>query len=104
MQFTYLMQGAGDQLLSQASPPGPLLVLAYDEPVHLPDARACLFDPSATWAEGRNILLDVAARVAPADYYVFCDDDVRFIAGSFASFEAWLARSRPTIRYAIGPI
>lgn len=57
-----------------------------------------LYLPKSTWTEGRNALLNVALESKiDYDYYIFCDDDVVFLEGSWRSFEADLEKWRPAI-------
>jgi hypothetical protein len=54
--------------------------------------------PESTWTQGRNRLLAEARASAEAfDYFIFSDDDVQFLSGSWDAFERHLDRHRPPI-------
>jgi len=98
MKICYLIQGARHRLEGLSLPAGACVyALCYDDPAPtLPEARAIIFDPVCSWAEGRNRLLELALdQEGDAEYLVFCDDDVEFISGSFEQFEARLRETRP---------
>ena len=68
-------------------------VLTYDRP--LPDSAACvaLFDNVCTWAEGRNKLLETARKRSPYDGFIFMDDDVGYLTGSFELFFGYCTKN-----------
>lgn len=70
-----------------------VLFLTYDEQID-----EAIYLPKSTWAQGRNLLLEKALEL-PQDYeyYIFLDDDVRFIKGNFDLFERKLLKYRPAI-------
>lgn len=95
----YGVQGAARRLEALSFPPGAIVyALCYDAAVALPYARHTIHDPRCTWAEGRNQLAALAAREHPDfDYLILADDDVEFVAGSFAAFETWADERRPML-------
>jgi hypothetical protein len=105
VQFIYLVQGAWDRLSGLRFPAAStVFALCYDHDDALPGAEETLYDPHCTWAAGRNRLQELALQRYPhADYLILCDDDVIFIEGSFAQFEALLAATRPAIGVPIVP-
>ena len=65
----------------------------YDKPIE----NAIHFQDS-TWGEGRNALLEKAlASQKKYEYYIFIDDDVRFLTGDFERFENQLIKYGPAI-------
>lgn len=102
----YLIQGSAANLAKQAFPPHALIYqLSYDRPAPLGVATMTLFSNTASWAEGRNLLLSAAIENAGAriDYYVFCDDDVVFARGGFSEFERLLGETRPLVGLPLMP-
>ncbi|CAN5287471.1 hypothetical protein BH10PSE4_BH10PSE4_08650 [soil metagenome] len=102
----YLVQGSADTLARQAFPPGSLVYqLSYDRPATSEKAAESLFSNTASWAGGRNLLLEAALTHAGGDidYFVFCDDDVVFAEGDFLAFERMLAETRPRIGFPLMP-
>ena len=87
VNFGYLFDGIHD-----------LITLTYDyEPSKGEVNWKNIFAPGTTWAEGRNLLLNYARKAQPGgyDYYIFFDDDVVFIAGSFKDFASRLLIDSP---------
>lgn len=74
------------------------IFMAYDEP-----GDDVIFFPNSTWAEGRNKLLEEALKYGDYEYYIFCDDDIEFIRGSFESFEISLEKYSPGIGVPVVP-
>jgi hypothetical protein len=95
-QFLYLTQTAGELPENYQDIPGPesdLIYLTYKE-----KRKNAIFRPNTTWTEGRNIIL-AHARTLPSsyEYYIFLDDDVKFLIGDWRKFEGLLKRYRPAI-------
>lgn len=103
--FVYLAQGAWIRLSQLRFPErARVFALCYDDPRPLPRAEQTIFDTRCTWAAGRNRLQSLALEQAPdADYFVFCDDDIVFVKGSFEQFEAMVAQTRPLIGVPLMP-
>ena len=56
------------------------------------------FYPDSTWGEGRNYLLQKALETGKDyQYYIFMDDDVRFLEGDVKTFEKQLLKYKPAI-------
>lgn len=95
MSFLYLVQSK-DQL------PYPELInciyLTYGK--QIPGA---IYYPNSTWTTGRNRLLEEAKKMAKNgivyDYYIFCDDDIIFLNGSWKTLEDKLMIENPMIGY-----
>ena len=57
-----------------------------------------IYKPNTTWAQGRNILLElVLSKNYKFEYLIFLDDDVYFAKGSFSDFEFLLNKYKPLI-------
>ena len=88
--IVYLIQGqAGlvtnfDYLTSQEH--SDVIFLTYDSKID-----QAIFYPDSTWAEGRNRLLQKALEKGEYLYYIFLDDDLKFIDGDFQLFEKQLS-------------
>ncbi len=75
-----------------------VFALCYDHDVAIPYSERTIFDPECSWAAGRNRLLALALEHCPdTDYFVFCDDDIVFVTGSFEKFEAMVAQTQPAM-------
>ncbi|MFC1830899.1 hypothetical protein ACFL0S_02625 [Thermodesulfobacteriota bacterium] len=100
--FVYLVQGQAHLVRKYAGlasrKDADALFLTYDEPMD--DAFFC---PGSTWAEGRNILLSEARKSDGYEYYIFCDDDIKFEQGSWDEFEHYLRGYNPGIGIPIFP-
>jgi hypothetical protein len=105
MRVCYLVQGSRKKLEALRFPAdAAVYALCYDTRFDLSGARTTLFNAECTWAEGRNLLLDLAMGVEPHfDYLIFCDDDVEFVTGSFEHFEARIAQTRPLAAIPVMP-
>lgn len=98
MRVCYLIQGAAKVLADFPFPVSDdIFLAAYDRPFERPGVRECHFIPKTTWAQGRNLLVEKALTAGAYDYFVFCDDDVRFASGDLAAFEAALRKSQPLV-------
>jgi len=98
MQVVYLVQGSRETLARQDFQGAPFYTLCYEGEFLMDGASGGLASTTASWAMGRNLLLEAARAGHPdAEYYVFCDDDVEFISGDFQAFERGLATTRPAI-------
>lgn len=102
MRFAYLIQGKSDLVRGLCSLSGgdaDVLTLTYDcdIPKFEVSWTAHIFAPGTTWAEGRNLLLREAQARGAYDYYIFLDDDVRVVRGSFSEFEMLLALHKPAV-------
>lgn len=105
VKAVFVVQGAADQLRGLVFPAGAAVyALCYDADLTLPYARQTIHDPRCTWAEGRNRLATLVQREHPDfDYLILADDDVEFVAGSFAAFEAWVLERRPLLGIPLMP-
>lgn len=101
-KFIYLIQGQENlvnkylELTNRAD--ADVMFLTYDKPV-----EGMIFFPNSTWAEGRNKLLAQALIKGKYDYYIFCDDDIKFEKGGWNEFEAGLISLNPLIAVPIVP-
>ena len=68
------------------------LFLTYDKKI-----ENAIFFPNSKWSEGRNKLLEQAKKRGQYDYYIFCDDDIKFRKGSWDEFERLLLKYKPAI-------
>lgn len=99
-QFVYLVQGESTNLgryghLKHKN--SDLILLAYDKVFENSQTESTvLYLPNSTWAEGRNALLE-KARQNEHDYlyFIFLDDDVEVVRGSFSQFEKFLLENQP---------
>jgi len=104
-KFLYLIQGQKSNVLKYyniKSDISDIITLTFDEEI-LPgefDSLANIFYPQSTWAEGRNKQLEYAKSL-PTEYlyYIFIDDDVEFIQGSFHEFEKKLIQFQPQVGF-----
>ena len=102
MKFIYLVQGQADLVseyfhLKDRSD-CEAIYLTYDQ-----ELDGAIFRPNTTWAEGRNILLEKALERGPKDYYIFLDDDIKIIRGSWDLFEAKLNKHQPALAVPVVP-
>lgn len=99
-KFIYLVQGKAsnlkkfEELYKEDSD---LILLSYDEEIRpISGFVDTVFYPDSTWAEGRNYLLHLALKKSPDyKYFIFLDDDVEVIKGSFSLFENLLWKYKP---------
>ena len=83
-----------------------VLWLTWDKGTR-PENRGHIHQPGSSWTQGRNALLEQALHEAPADYYIFLDDDVpsmlKVINGPHGDpwkvFEKFLSEWRPAVGY-----
>ncbi len=69
------------------------IFLTYDEKID-----GAIYYPDSSWAEGRNLLLERASGSGhDYQYYLFLDDDTRFVKGGFELFEKRLLDYRPAV-------
>jgi len=69
------------------------ILLTYDKQI-----EGAIFYPDSTWGEGRNYLLSKALESGKQyQYYIFLDDDVKFLKGDYSLFEMQLAKYKPAI-------
>jgi hypothetical protein len=97
MKFLYLIQGQVENIKQyyflKNRPSSEALFLSYDF-----DVPNTIFLPNSTWAEGRNLLLKTASeKFSKYDYFIFLDDDVKIIKGSFDEFEKYLEKLTPAV-------
>lgn len=101
-KFLYLVQGEAKLVRSYRDlgnrPHSDAVFLTFDEPLD-----GALFYPESTWAQGRNKLLDAALEKGAYLYYIFCDDDIEFRAGSWKKFEDNLLKYSPGIGVPVFP-
>lgn len=109
VKFVYCLQSSAEnatKFWSLQKDNSDLYVLTYDRP--LPDntpVAKTIFAPKSTWAEGRNRLTEEALRAsANYEYFIFLDDDVSFIRGSFTEFERLIAKYRPKFAMPVMPV
>lgn len=103
-KFAYLVQGRSELVQEEFRNIefGPnVIVLTWD--FELPEdafpngVQKCFF-PNSTWAEGRNMLLELAtSRFKDIDYFVFLDDDIAFTKASLNEFERLILQYEPRI-------
>ena len=97
--FLYLIQGKKEMVLKQIGKiNSDIAILTYDSEIDLIDIRVkgCFFLPNSTWAQGRNKLLS-ETKDWDYNYFIFMDDDVEFLKGSFDFFENKIIQSSPAI-------
>lgn len=103
-EIVYLVQGSRENLDSLELGGRPVITLCYEGEHQARGATVCLHSTTASWAEGRNLMLEAALRAYPsALYYVFCDDDVQFVQGSYGDFEDNLRATRPLVGFPLMP-
>lgn len=102
-KFLYLIQGRKNNVLKYTnikSDNSDVITLTFDEEIKADEFNsiANIFYPKSTWTEGRNKQLKYAKSL-PFDYlyYIFIDDDVHFIKGSFHEFEKQLLKYEPAV-------
>jgi hypothetical protein len=105
--FAYLVQGTSSNLVNfnfLQTANSDLYLLSYDKPIaKAPTGSHTIFLPNSTWAEGRNTLLQYAINgVVNYRYYIFLDDDVEIISGSFPDFESELIKFNPMMGIPLG--
>lgn len=96
-KLIYLIQGQAELIMNlmglQERKDICVLYATYDKEID-----NAFFIPNSTWGEGRNFLLRKALEIKEKfQYYIFLDDDVRFIKGSFELFEYQLLKYKPAI-------
>jgi len=100
--FIYLVQGKSELIRNYFhlldNPNSEAIFLTYDRPI-----EEAIFFPNSTWAQGRNKLLEAALSKGDYLYYIFCDDDINFIRGSWDTFEKQLLKYKPAIAVPINP-
>jgi hypothetical protein len=108
--FLYLIQGKAELIKNYLhlsdNPNADVIFLTYDQPLEAVINQAVeesIFFPKSTWAEGRNKLLEMALTKGEYLYYIFCDDDIKFIKGSWEIFEEQLLTYKPAIAIPINP-
>lgn len=100
-KFVYLVQGHSSNIgnfnfLHNES--SDLFSLTYDSEIQEENvtwARNIYF-PNSTWAEGRNRLLDEVIQF-DYEYFIFIDDDIKVVQGSFYEFQKLLLEYKPQI-------
>jgi hypothetical protein len=101
--FLYLIQGRKENVLKYAylqNVDSDLMTLTFDVKILKNELNAIIniFLPKSSWAEGRNIQLETAKSLETKYlYYIFIDDDVEFVKGTFLDFESNLLRHKPAI-------
>jgi hypothetical protein len=101
--FLYLIQGRKENVLKYSylqNSNSDLFVCTFDVEIKNGelDFFANFFYPQSTWAEGRNKQLEIAKNFRHKYlYYIFIDDDVVFVKGSFYDFEKLLLQHRPAV-------
>ena len=102
--FLYLVQGKAELMKNylhlSENRNADVIFLTYDQPIETVINQAIeesIFFPKSTWAEGRNKLLEMALNKGEYLYYIFCDDDIKFIKGSWETFEKQLLQYQPAI-------
>lgn len=94
MKIAVLVQGLADRIEAFIAE-NPWLdaeqtyALAYDRPLAESAQCVAFFDSACSWAEGRNTLLNEAQGRCAYDGFVFMDDDVGYVRGSFRLFYAY---------------
>jgi hypothetical protein len=100
--FIYLVQGKAELLSNYVHlldrPKADVIFLTYDRPID-----RGIFFPNSTWAQGRNKLLEAALNEGEYLYYVFCDDDIKFIKGNWDIFENQILKYKPAIAVPVNP-
>jgi hypothetical protein len=100
--FIYLVQGKAELVKNYLhlldKPDADVIALTYDRPI-----EEAIFFPNSTWAQGRNKLLEVALSKGEYLYYIFCDDDIKFIKGDWNLFEEQVLTYKPAVAVPINP-
>jgi hypothetical protein len=101
--FLYLIQGSSINVIKYTNlnnTNSDVIVLTYDKELTQNEFPSIIniFLPKSTWAEGRNTQLDYAKKMTiKYEYYIFLDDDIEFIKGSFKDFQNKLLEFKPAI-------
>ncbi len=101
--FLYLIQGRKENVLKYSylqNENADLIALTFDLEIleNELNSISTIFLPNSTWAEGRNKQLEDAKKLdSKYLYYIFIDDDVEFIKGTFSDFEQQLLKNKPAI-------
>lgn len=102
-RFLYLIQGRKENVLKYSylqNANSDLMTLTFDFKI-LENELISIFNiflPKSSWAEGRNKQLEIAKKIeAKYLYYIFIDDDVKFVKGNFSDFEQRLLQNNPAI-------
>ena len=94
--FIYMVQGTSDRigeyLHLRERPGADAVFLTYDR-----EREGCIFFPNSTFMQGRNRMLAEARKLGDHRYFIFMDDDVEFVRGSYGDFESLLLQLRPAI-------
>jgi len=95
--FIYLVQGKAELIKNffylEKREDACVLYATYDKYI-----EGAFFIPNSTWGEGRNYLLNKALELKERfQYFIFIDDDVRFLKGGFEKFEQQLLKYKPSI-------
>lgn len=100
--FIYLVQGKAELMKNYMhlsdNQNADIIFLTYDQPI-----EESIFFPNSTWAQGRNKLLEMALDKSNYLYYIFCDDDIKFLKGGWDLFEQQLLTYKPAIAVPINP-
>ena len=100
--FIYLVQGRSDLVIEyfhlQERDNADAIFLTYDRKIN-----GAVYFPNSTWSEGRNKLLKSAIEKGEYKYYIFCDDDIEIISGSWDEFEKLLLKYKPAIGCPVFP-
>ena len=93
----YLVQGQSEYILNyfhlKERKDVDCIFITYDKEID-----GVGYFPNSTWGEGRNYLLQKALESGKDyQYYIFLDDDVRFLEGSYGAFEKQLLKYKPAI-------
>ncbi len=95
-KFLYLVQSRyedAEKHLPLKSPDADVLIYTFDKPVN---RDGFIYKPNTSWAEGRNILIEAAKKIKyQYKYYIFLDDDIAFVKGSFKEFESEVLKLSP---------
>ncbi len=99
-RLLYLVQGRSDLVetyfhLAERKD-ADAIFLTYDKEID-----NAIYFPDSTWSEGRNKLLECARTKGEYEYYICCDDDIKFRMGSWDEFEKLLFKYRPAIGYPV---
>jgi hypothetical protein len=99
--FVYLVQGTMALVASfhhLHNERSDLVTLTYDFEDAGPaeGGRRTFFAPNSTWSQGRNILLESVKKM-DYRYFIFIDDDMKIIKGSFEEFEKLLLLHCPSV-------
>jgi hypothetical protein len=101
--FLYLVQGSADNIKKyfhlKDRKNSDAIFMTYDKQI-----EQALFLPNSLWSNGRNKMLEhVLSLGINYKYYIFCDDDVEFISGSWDIFEKSLKTLNPAVAVPIFP-